>query len=94
MESLKGIHLEEAINKDYAIQLVTNLYGKKQPGRVWYQHLVRGLEDIGFKRSKIDKCLFYYKKSVLLVYVDDSILMIPDLQELEYLIRCMSKHLK
>jgi hypothetical protein len=73
------------------LQLVRNLYGQKQAGRVWYKHLVRGLEKIGFTRSKIDECVFYYNKSVLLVYVDDSILMGPDEQELQYLIKCMKK---
>ncbi len=86
MEIPKGVRLQGVKNnKDYVLQLIRNLYGQKQAGRVWYQHLVRGLEKIGFTRSKIDECVFYYNKSVLLVYVDDSILMGPDEQELKYL---------
>jgi hypothetical protein len=93
MEIPKGVRLQGVTNnKDYVLQLVRNLYGQKQTGRVWYQHLVRGLEKIGFTRSKIDECVFYYNKSILLVYVDDSILMGPDEQELKYLMKCMKKN--
>jgi len=39
----------------------------------------------------VDECVFYYKKSILLVYVDDSILLGPDEEELKFLINKMSK---
>jgi histone deacetylase 1/2 len=58
---------------------------------VWYEYLVQGLEEIGFTRSKVDECVFYYKSSVLLVYVDDSILMGPDEAELKFLTEEMGK---
>jgi len=91
MEIPKGVTLEGANRKDYVLQLLRNLYGQKQAGRVWYEHLVQGLLKIGFKCSKVDKCMFYYKKSILLVYVDDSILLDPDEEELKFLINKMSK---
>ncbi len=56
--------------------------------------MVDGLEDIGFTRSEVDECVFYYKNSVLLVYVDDSILMGPDDNELAYLLQEMQKRFK
>jgi len=62
---------------------VKNLYGQKQAGRVWYQFLKKGLLEIGFKLSKVDKCVFYYKKSVLLVYIDNSIIIGPALNEIQ-----------
>jgi hypothetical protein len=42
----------------------------------------------------MDECVFYFGRSVLLVYVDDSILMGPKEEELNYLITEMSKRLK
>ena len=74
----KGVDLEGADHSKYGLQLIKNLYGQKQAGCAWYQQLVRGLTDIGFMHSKIDECVFYYKRSVLLVYVDDSIVMGSD----------------
>ncbi len=91
MEIPKGVQLQGADRSKYVLQLVKNLYGQKQAGRVWYQHLVRGLQEIGFTRSKVEECVFYYKQSVLLVYVNDSILMGPDQAELEHLVKLMSK---
>jgi hypothetical protein len=95
MELPKGVRLEGVEgSSEYVLQILKNLYGQKQAGRVWYQYLVKGLHDIGFTRSSVDECVFYYKKSVLLVYVDDSILMGPDDKELSYLMREMSKRFK
>jgi hypothetical protein len=85
MEIPKGVNLEGADRKDYVLKLLKNLYGQKQAGRVWYNHLVNGLLELGFVRSTADECVFYYNKSVLLVYVDDSILLVPDGKELKKL---------
>jgi hypothetical protein len=40
MEIPKGVNLEGADRKDYVLKLLKNLYGQKQAGRVWYNHLV------------------------------------------------------
>ncbi len=67
MEIPKGIRVDGAQEgEEYVLQLVKNLYSQKQAGRVWYQYLVEGLQDIGFTRIAVDKCVVYYKKSVLL----------------------------
>jgi len=52
---------------------------------VWYNHLVNVVLKLGFVYSTADECVFYYNKSVLLVYVDDSILLGPDGKELKKL---------
>ncbi len=91
MEIPKGVQLQGVDRSQYVLQLVKNLYGQKQAGQVWYQHLVQGLQEIGFTCSKIDECVFYYKNSVLLIYVDDSILIGPDKAKLEHLIKLMIK---
>jgi hypothetical protein len=36
-------------------QLEKYLHGQKQAGRVWYLHLNKNLERIGFKASKFDE---------------------------------------
>jgi hypothetical protein len=59
------------------LRILKNLYGQKQAGRVWYQHLVRGLKKLGFVQSTVDECVFYYGTCVLLVYVDDTIVLGP-----------------
>jgi hypothetical protein len=85
MEIPKGVNLEGADFKDYVLESLKNLYGQKQAGPVWYNHLVNGLLELGFVCNTADKCVFYYNKSILLIYVDDSILLGPDGKELKKL---------
>ena len=59
------------------MKLKKNLYGQKQAGRVWNQYLTQRLIDNGFTQSKVDKCLFYYKRCMMMVYVDNTILCGP-----------------
>ncbi len=75
--------------QDYVLKLVKNLFGQKQAGRVWNQHLVNKLKEVGFIPSEIDECLFYKGKSVFVLYTDDSILAGLDPQELDDIIQEM-----
>jgi hypothetical protein len=76
---------------DYVLKLKKNLFGQKQAGRVWNKHLVNKLESVGFKQSVIDECLFYKGSSMFILYTDDSILVGPNNNELEIIIRDMQK---
>jgi len=57
-------------------RLLKPLYGLKQSGRRWYQHLVEILVDIlGFSHCEVDQAVFYRRVGTLLiivlVHVDD-----------------------
>jgi len=62
---------------NYVCKLEKALYVLKQAPRAWYHRLSVKLQDLGFKPSKADTSLFYYRKGNLvmfiLVYVDDII---------------------
>ena len=65
--SFPGIH-----RSTHCLKLIKNLYGTKQAGRVWNQHLVEGLVGkLKFTQSKVDECVFYQGTTILLIYVDD-----------------------
>ncbi len=74
--------------KKYVLKLEKNLYGQKQAGRVWYQHLKRNLLKLGFKASNIDESVFYYGRTIFIVYTDDTILIGPHKVEIDELIEC------
>jgi Reverse transcriptase (RNA-dependent DNA polymerase) len=59
------------------------LYGQRQAGRVWNQHLHSALLELGWKQSKVDDCLYYKGKVVFVVYVDDGILVSPDSNQIQ-----------
>ena len=88
---IPGRELSDEDRKKYVLKLEKNLYGQKQAGRVWYQHLKKNLTQIGFKASNIDECVFYYKQSIFIVYTDDTIIMGPDQKEIEMLVKKLKK---
>jgi hypothetical protein len=69
-------------DQECVLKCKKDLFGQKQAGRVWNQHLVNKLKEIGFIPSEIDECLFYKGKLVFVLYTDDSIFAGPDLREL------------
>jgi Reverse transcriptase (RNA-dependent DNA polymerase) len=69
--------------KEYALKLINNLYGQKQAGRVWNIHLTKGLQDLGFKQSVSDPCIFWRRGVVLVIYTDDTIVTGADTKEVQ-----------
>jgi len=59
----------------YSIKLYKSLYGLKQSGRMWYNHLNEYLLEKGFENNKICPCIFIKKTIsefvIVAVYVDD-----------------------
>ena len=49
---------------------------------------------LGFSQSKFDECVFYYGKTIFLVYTDDTILVGPDEKEIEKIVNTLSKNFK
>ena len=74
-------------SKTHALQLIKNLYGQKQAGRVWNKYMTERTIALGFKQSEADECVFYFKRSVLLVYTDDCIMMGPCDKELDKMLK-------
>jgi hypothetical protein len=62
----KGFEVQDE-GQGYVLKLVKNLFGQKQVGRVWNQHLVNKLNEDGFIPSEIDECLNYKGKSVFVL---------------------------
>ena len=87
MEIPQGIETTEGNTKDYVLQLLANLYGQKQAGRVWNQYLVSKLESIGFTQSRIDECVFYRDDIIFIIYVDDGIFLGTSDDQLSHVIK-------
>ena len=89
MEFPVGYDLDEGKSKkDYVLKLHANLYGQKQAGRVWYQHLSKRLvEQVGFTKSSVDECVFYRGSVIYMLYTDDSIIVGPDKAEIDKAIK-------
>lgn len=87
LEIPHGIDITQDNTKDYALQLLTNIYGQKQEERVWNQFLVKTLESIRFTQSQIDERVFYRDDIIFIVYVDDGIFLENSDDQISYVIK-------
>ena len=92
--TVPGKTISEQDRKEYVLKLEKNLYGQKQAGRVWYLHLRKNLLKIGFKPSEHDECVYYFGKTIFIVYTDDTILLGPNKEEIDTLVRKIGKTFK
>ena len=75
MELPLGCSTDHGGNRnDYVLKLIKNLYGLRDASKTWFEHLKKGLLDLGFKPSAIDPCIFYKRGLTLIVYVDDCLI--------------------
>jgi hypothetical protein len=88
MKIPKGFEVPDS-DEEQVLRIKKNIYGSKQAGRVWNNHLTSKLIEIGFKQSDVDPCVYYRGKSVYVLYTDDSLLAGPDQQELDQIIQDM-----
>jgi hypothetical protein len=90
VELPKGIEIDGIDPTEWVFEVINNVYGGKDAGRQWYLHLKAKLEEIGFKKSLFDECLFYRGRVMYSLYTDDSILTAPTDEELDQAIEDMS----
>eukprot|EP00957_Ditylum_brightwellii_P065364 4958753-Ditylum_brightwellii.AAC.1 len=51
--------------QDLVLKLKKDLYGLKDAGRTWWEHLASGLKGVGFKQCGADQCV--WKKDGLVI---------------------------
>ena len=75
----KGFQIKYSNTKDYFLKLHRNINGQNQAGQVWYTYITNILVNkVGFKQSKVDKCVFCCWNVMYVLYTDDSILAVPN----------------
>ena len=70
-----GVILESEGGQQTVLLLLKNLYGLKDAGLTWYEHLTSGLTAIGFVPTKSDPCVFIRGSNIILMYVDDCVII-------------------
>ena len=73
MKLPKGVKTIHGDGDTHVLKVKKNLYGGKNAGKIWYEHLKGALENIGFTQSEADGCVFYRKGVVFMFYVDDGL---------------------
>ena len=79
-------------------KLLKSLYGLKQSGRNWHNHLRQFLFEKKFVQSDADPCIFIYKHSpdlvIMLVWVDDIVLVVNNNKAMGDIKKVLKKNFK
>ena len=62
-------------NGEMVLKLLKNLYGLKDAGRTWFEHLSDGLSSMNFVSTASDPCIFTKGNDIIVLYVDDCIII-------------------
>jgi Reverse transcriptase (RNA-dependent DNA polymerase)/GAG-pre-integrase domain len=82
---------EKESTREWVLRVINNIYGQKQAGKVWYDHVTDGLiNKLKFKQSKHDPCLLWRGSTMLIIYTDDTIITGPDEEEISQMISDIS----
>ena len=65
------------------------LYGLKDAPRSFFMHTKRKLEELGFRQSDADPCLFISPTVICLIYVDDALFVYKSPEEVDILTKKM-----
>ena len=77
--------------KDKVIKVNTSLYGDVRAANLWYNKIAGTLvDDLGFRSSEMDPCLFIRSDCIIVLYVDDAILMARDDKTLDHVLQELS----
>jgi len=79
--------------KDKAIRVKTSLYGERRAANLWYRKVRSTLcDDLHFKVSDQDPCLFIRNDCILMLYVDDAILNARNEASLQKVLQQLKDH--
>ena len=63
------------------LKLTKNLYGLKDAGCTWFEHLSDGLIDMGFMATSSDPCIFTKDDTIIILYVNDCVILSKSKQQ-------------
>jgi hypothetical protein len=87
LEIPEGYPISDAKKSTSVLHLLKSLYGLKQAPREWYLMLKGALLGMGFKQSDADPGIFYRDGVYLLLYVDDQLIMGPNMNKIQGIIK-------
>ena len=85
----RGCVIPRASQGRSVLKLRKNLYGLKDAGRTWHEYLRDGLLRRGFKQSQVDPCLFTKGNVLIVMYVDNAVVILPNKDKISAIIRLL-----
>ena len=87
MDMPVGFYVGGKSNLSHALLLINNIYGSKASGRIWTNHLQKGILSIDFVQSSVAPCVLYRGTLIFLHYVDDALCLSPKSAEVDKFIQ-------
>ena len=78
MQLPTGTMIQGVDTNKHLLKLQKKLYGLKDSQVTWHEHIKTGLLSRRFRQSKVDACLFIKGTVLLVLYVDDATLFLPN----------------
>jgi hypothetical protein len=78
METRKGFNVGGKHRASHELKLLKNICGGRAGGRIWTEHLRKGLAKLGFEQCASDPCVFFPGNLIFLHFVDDCICLSPN----------------
>ena len=87
MKLPKGVKTIHGNGNTHVLKVNKKLYKGKNASKIWYEHLKGALENIGFKQSQADGCVFYRKEVIFMFYVDDGLFFVKNQNDIDKAIK-------
>jgi hypothetical protein len=62
------------------LRMKRSIYGLNYAPRLWWEHILKALKELGLKLSQHDQCLFYMRELMIVLYVDDAGIAVPTIE--------------
>jgi Reverse transcriptase (RNA-dependent DNA polymerase) len=90
IEIPKGCMVNGVNNAEWVLQVLMNIYGQKQAGKVWNDCLIHGLTTkLGFTQSTMDQCMLWRGGVIIVIYTDNTIITGANEREIDETIRAI-----
>ena len=73
IEIYQGIETKRGISTTHFLKILKNIYEQRQVSWLCNQHFTKGIEKIGFRKSRVDDCMFYQREVEFIVFVGNGI---------------------
>lgn len=83
MKIPQGLNLKNHNMDEYFLKILRNIYGQVQAGKVWHEYLIGKLMSIGFTQCQWESCILIRGQLIYILYIDDSIIIAPELRDIE-----------
>jgi Reverse transcriptase (RNA-dependent DNA polymerase) len=87
----KGCNIGREDASKWALQVLKNIYGQKQAGKLWHDYLIQRLtKELNFTQCIMDPCILWRGQVIVIIYTDGTIITGPNAKDIDIAIADIS----